>query len=254
MRLLDNATHFTSADSLSEAQLRQLYAYPEEGQPWLRINFVATLDGAISVDGRSGPLGGPDDRLVFNTLRGLADVILVGAGTVRAEGYGGARISAAQRIRRTARGQALVPAIAIISGSGKLDPGLRVFTETEVPTIVFTSAAASDADIATMVEAGAVVHQSDDAGVALPAVIEQLSAQGLPNVLCEGGPRLFGELLQHDAVDELCLTISPLLTAGSAPRIAMSGTAVLHRMRQAHLLLADDGMLLGRWVRDRAST
>lgn len=260
MRRLDNATHLTvtdppprgvaSEDQLTDDQLRDLYAYPHDGRPWLRANFVSTLDGAVSVDGVSGPMGGPADRRVFNTLRDLADVILVGAGTVRAEGYGGAKVSDAQRAARVARGQAPAPPIAIVSASGRLDPGLRVFTEAEVPTIVFTTASA---DVAGLAGTDAVVHRSAGERVDLPAVISWLASRGMGRVLCEGGPRLFGDLLEADAVDELCLTISPLLTAGAAPRIAASGSSVLHRMRQAHLLLDDDGTLLGRWIRDRAA-
>ncbi len=239
------------ADLLSADQLRRLYSYPDGAEPWLRVNFVSTLDGAVSAGGRSGPLGGPGDRLVFNTLRELSDVILVGAGTVRSEGYGGAKVSAAQQLLRIERGQHAVPAIAIVSASGELDPASRVFTETEVPTIVFTSAAAPAAKVAALAEAGAVVHQSVSPRVDLPAAISQLADQGLRKILCEGGPRLFGELLEHDVADELCLTISPLLTAGDSPRIAASGTSVFHRMRQAYLLVDDDGALLSRWVRDR---
>ncbi|WP_024796867.1 pyrimidine reductase family protein [Tomitella biformata] len=254
MRRLDNATDLTFADSVSMDQLHHLYAYPADGRPWLRVNFVSTLDGAISAGGRSGALGGPGDRLVFGTLRDLADVVLVGAGTVRTEGYGGVKVSAAQRERRVQDGQGPVPPIAIVTASAKLDPQSRVFAEAEAPTIVFTSASASEADVAALAAAGAVVHRADSARVDLSAVLASLTAQGLGRVLCEGGPRLFGDILEHDAVDELCLTISPLLTAGDSPRIAVSGRSVFHRMRQAHLLQDDDGSLLGRWVRDRATT
>lgn len=255
MRRLDNATDLTLQSPLTPEQLHELYAYPDDGRPWLRVNFVATLDGAISADGRSGPLGGPSDRAVFGTLRDLADVVLVGAGTVRAEGYGGVKVSAAQRALRVERGQAPVPTLAIVSASGRLDPGLRAFTEVETPTIVFTTSAADRARLDALTATGALVHVLDSAdGVDIAAAIDLLSERGLPRVLCEGGPRLFGDILCLDAADELCLTISPLLTAGDSPRLAASGTSVLHRMRQAHLLLDDDSVLLTRWVRDRPAT
>lgn len=251
MRRLDNATHLTP---LSDGQLHGLYAYPAGERPWLRVNFVSTLDGAATAEGKSGPLGGPGDRRVFDTLRNLADVILVGAGTVRTEGYGGARISAAQQLARTQRGQAPVPPIAVVTGSGRLDPGLRIFTEAQVPTIVFTSAAAADADLEAMTTAGALVIVVGAERVDLPTALASLAGLGLPRVLCEGGPSLFGELAELDAVDELCLTLSPLLAAGDAPRIAASATGVLRAMTPAHLLLDDSGVLLGRWVRDRSTT
>lgn len=253
MRRLDNATHLTSTSPLSDEQLHALYAYPAGGQPCLRVNFVSTLDGAAAADGKSGPLGGPGDRRVFETLRDLADVVLVGAGTVRSEGYGGAKISGAQQFQRLARGQGAVPPIAVVTASGKLDPALRVFTEAAEPTIVFVSAAAAQADLDAMTAAGAVVIVCGAERVDLMAALDALAGRGLRKVLCEGGPRLFGELIEHDMVDELCLTISPLLAAGDAPRIASSSTAGLRAMTPAHLLLDDAGVLLGRWVRARST-
>ena len=107
------------------------YAYPEHlGAPHVRVNFVASTDGAVTVDGRSGGLGSDADRRVFGTLRELAEVVLVGAGTVRAENYGGAR--------KPTRGRADPPPIAVVTGSADLDPGARLFTDTRVAPIVLT--------------------------------------------------------------------------------------------------------------------
>ncbi|NUS42915.1 MAG: hypothetical protein HOQ24_04405, partial [Mycobacteriaceae bacterium] len=109
VQAIGNATQLTD-------QLRQAYAYPEPlERPWLRLNFVTSIDGAVTMDGTSGGLGTDLDHRVFALLRELADVVLVGAGTVRAENYGGARPDAAQRARRTARGQAPVPVVAVVT-------------------------------------------------------------------------------------------------------------------------------------------
>src|SRR6202046_4106734 len=134
-----------STRDLDGSELADLYGYPTDHDGvWLRANFIASLDGAATFAGKSGQLGGPGDRAVFSLLRELADVILVGAGTVRAEGYAGARPSVAQRQRRQACGQSEVPQLAIVTRSGRLERDMPVFTRTEVPPLVFTCAAAAD--------------------------------------------------------------------------------------------------------------
>lgn len=110
-----------SVHDVDDGELSALYAYPGRDTTWLRANFITSVDGGATAGGTSGAMGGPGDRFVFNMLRELADVIVVGSGTVRAEGYSGAHVSAAQRQRRQARGQAEVPQLAIVTGSGHLD-------------------------------------------------------------------------------------------------------------------------------------
>lgn len=187
------------------------YAYPADlTAPWVRVNFVASVDGAAVVDGRSGGLGSDADRRVFGALRELTDVVLVGAGTVRAEDYRGAR--------RPTRGRDTPPPIAVVTGSADLDPGSRLLSDTAVPPIVLTLATAPQERRDRLVAAGAEV-------VVLPrldptALLGELARRGRFRVLCEGGPFLFGALADAGAVDELCLTVSPLLAGGTAGRIA----------------------------------
>ena len=111
-------------------------------RPWVLVNMVASLDGAITIADRSGGLGGPADKAMFSALRGVADVVMAGAGTVRAEGYGPARPSDAVRAVRRARGQAEVPRIAVVTRSLDLDLATPLFTEAVEPTIVITCASA----------------------------------------------------------------------------------------------------------------
>ncbi|MBV9352223.1 MAG: dihydrofolate reductase family protein, partial [Mycobacterium sp.] len=132
-----------SVRELSDGELPQLYVYPAD-RLWVRANFIASLDGGATVGGTTGGLGGPGDRALFNLLRALADVIVVGAGTVRVESYGGARLTVAERQHRQARGQSEVPQLAIVTQSGRLDRDMPVFTRTEVPPLVLTCAAATD--------------------------------------------------------------------------------------------------------------
>ncbi|HEY9303812.1 MAG TPA: dihydrofolate reductase family protein, partial [Mycobacterium sp.] len=123
-----------SVRDLDGDELPELYGYPAElDRIWLRANFIASLDGGATVGGTTGRLGGPGDRALFRLLRELADVILVGAGTVRVEEYSGARPSIERRHRRHARGQSEVPQLAIVTKSGRLDRDMPVFTRTEVP-------------------------------------------------------------------------------------------------------------------------
>lgn len=249
MHHLDNGTYFTPLD---DDALRDLYRGPADLEtPWVRSNFVASIDGAVSADGTSGGLGTPADRRLFTILRELADVVLVGAGTVRAENYGGARTGDDARTRRRGRGQSDTPPIAVVTAGANLDPGSRLLTDTVVAPLILTCAAAPAARKDALAAAGARVFEIGDDTVPSRAILDTLGGLGLHRVLCEGGPALFGQLLGDDAVDELCLTTSPMLVAGAAGRIATSPRAVATPMRRAHLLGDDDGTVLTRWVRER---
>lgn len=235
---------------LDDDALRALYAYPTDlSRPWVRVNFVSSLDGAVEVDGKSGALGSPSDKKVFGVLRELADVVVVGAGTVRTENYGGARTSDALRERRTAAGLQAVPPVAVVTASCDLPTDLRLFTDTTVPPIILTSAQSSPDRRHALRNAGADVRIIADNDIDAPALVAAFTDAGWTRVLCEGGPSLFGRLVEDNAVDDLCLTLTPVLTAGTAGRIATSPHAALTRMRRAHVVCADDGTLLGRWTR-----
>jgi 5-amino-6-(5-phosphoribosylamino)uracil reductase len=197
---------------LDDGHLAARYAYPENlGAPFVRVGFVASADGAMSVGGRSAGLGSPADHRVFLLLRRLADVVLVGAGTVRTEGYGG--------VRGTAEGRDAPPPIAVVTGSAMLDPASRLFTDTCVPPIVLTLASAPRERRERLAAAGGDVVALDRLTPDL--VLAELARRGLHRVLCEGGPTLLGELVASDLVDELCLTVAPMLVGGTAGRIAV---------------------------------
>jgi 5-amino-6-(5-phosphoribosylamino)uracil reductase len=241
-----------SVRELDGGDLPALYDYPaEQAGSWLRANFITSLDGGATADGTSGRLGGPGDRAVFSLLRELADVILVGAGTVRVEGYAGARPTVDQRQSRQARGQSEVPQLAIVTKSGRLDRDMPVFTRTEVPPLVLTCAAATDqtrcrlADLADVIDCSA-----DDPDLVDEAtVLAALADRGLRRVLTEGGPMLFGSFVERGLLDELCLTIAPSLVGGLARRIAVGPGQVLTGMRCAHVLTDEAGYLYTRYVK-----
>jgi len=204
-----------------------------DGRPWVVVNMIASIDGATTVDGRSGGLGGPGDRVVFGLLRRAADVILVGAGTARAEGY---------RAPRPGQGR-----LAVVTRTGRLAGAERIF-EGHRPYLVTTERA----ELAELGDRAEVLRYGDDQ-VALPAALAALGARGAGIVLCEGGPSLNGDLLAAGLVDEVCLTIAPVMTAGSSSRISHHPTAALDaRFELAHVL-DEDGFLFLRYVRSTPS-
>lgn len=244
-----------SVRALDDGELPRLYDYPApdlaQKGTWVRANFIASLDGGATADGSSGAMGGPGDRFVFNLLRELADVIVVGAGTVRIEGYSGAQLGVAQRQRRQARGQGEVPPLAIVTKSGHLNRDMAVFTRTAVAPLVLTCAAAAEqtrrllSGLCEVLDcSGADPERVDEA-----AMLATLGARGMRRILTEGGPTLLDSLIGRDMLDELCLTIAPYLVGGHAPRIAAGPGRQLTGMRCAHVLTDDAGYLYTRYVR-----
>lgn len=238
-----------SVAALSDDELLALYTADVPEGPWLRVNFVATLDGAASAGGLSGSLGGPDDLRVFDLLRRVASVVLVAAGTVRDEDYGPMVLHDADVAWRRAHGMPDHPVFAIVSGSASLDPASRVFTDAPVRPLVLTSAAGAASERGRALAGVADVVACGDETVDAGAVLRALVDRGLHRVHCEGGPSFLGTLVAADLVDELTLTTDPTLEGGAAPRIARGSSPELRRMRPAHVLLGDGGVLLTRWVR-----
>ncbi len=195
------------------------YAPADRDRPSTRVNFIESLDGSATVQGLSGGLGSPADKAVFDVLRAVSDVVLVGAGTARAEGYGALTVGEPFVEWRRAAGLAPHPAFALVSGRLDLDPSSDMFAKAPTPPLVFTAASApTDArarlsEVATVIDAGET--HADPA-----VVLQELHSRGLLQVLCEGGPALFGGLIAADLVDELCVSISPVLEGGTGPRIA----------------------------------
>lgn len=209
---------------LDDVDPRQVYGdLPEAtGRPAVRLNMVSSVDGAVSVDGRSGGLGGPADRRIFHLLRSLADVVLVGAGTLRAEGYGPAVVAEAEQEARRGRGQGSIPAIAVVSRSCRLDWGSPFFTAAVARPYVVTVADAPSEHLASAAEVAEVVIAGQD-DVGLAQALAAIGATGARSVLAEGGPILNGQLAAAGLVDELCLTLSPRLVGGEARRILAGG-------------------------------
>jgi riboflavin biosynthesis pyrimidine reductase len=216
------------------------------GRPWVLANMVGGLDGSAARGGRVGDLTDATDQRLFRSLRAVADVVLVGAGTVRAERYGAVRLDDDLRSRRVAAGRPPVPALAVVSRSLALDWDAPLFAAAEpgARTVVVTTKTA-DADLrARAAEVADVVEAGEDR-VDLAAAV---AALGAGVVLCEGGPTLLGELAALGLLDELCLTLSPVMGGDPLPVAVSPPGAPLTRLALAHTLV-EDGTLFLRYER-----
>ena len=226
----------------------EAYGLPEvvrDDRPFVRCNMISSLDGAIAVEGRSGALGGPADRRVFQVLRSLADVIVVGAGTAREEGYRPARLGRELRDRRKERGQSPLPPIAVVTRSGNLDWSSPFFTEAEARPIIVTSTGVDKGVLDRGGEVADFVMAGDDE-VDPALALDELYRRGFRSVLLEGGPGLNSDFLEAGRMDELCLTFSPRLVGGSGPRI-FAGPELPHPVEvEIVQLLEADGYLFFR--------
>jgi riboflavin biosynthesis pyrimidine reductase len=236
-----------TAAALDEAALARWY--PRTDSPTLRVNFVSSVDGAVTLNGFSEGLSSRGDKRVFGVLRMVCDALVVAAGTLRHEGYGPLRLDEARRAWRRDNGLPEFPTLVVVSGSLALDPKQAAFADAPVPPVVVTHAAAPGrlraalAAVADVVEVGEV-GEVGEARVDLAAMVEELHERGFRQLLCEGGPLLFGGLTEADLVDEVCLTISPLLAGAGAGRITAGPPSAPRALTLRHVLAADGGLLL----------
>lgn len=231
---------------LDDAALAGLYAHDppaSDAATGVRMNFVTSADGAVELDGFSAGLSGGADKRVFMLLRGLCDALLVGAGTLRHEGYRALRLDAGRRARRRDLGLAEYPTLVVVTASLDLNPAQAAFADAPVRPIVLTHGRAP-ADRRTALAAVADVITVGDSAVDLGTGLARLRERGLRRVLSEGGPQLFGTLLAENLVDDLCLTVSPLLTGPGAGRIIAGPPSPPRALALRHTLAAGDTLLL----------
>ncbi|AZG44210.1 pyrimidine reductase family protein [Gordonia insulae] len=254
---VQKATQLTSGDD-EAATLRRLaglYAYPDRPasppclpRPFLRANMVSSIDGAVTHNGKSGDLGGPGDRTIFRVLRGLADLVLVGANTAATEGYRQPAPDDMFAADRAAREQHPAPALALVSRSLSIPGDYTPLTHPD--TVVVTCRAAPPERRAALTAIGATLIDCGDDTVDIDQLLDVCAERGWVRMLSEGGPSLLGALIDADVVDELCVTTSPTLVAGDSGRIARApGKAALHAMRPATIITDDDGFVFTRWTR-----
>jgi riboflavin biosynthesis pyrimidine reductase len=245
VRLLHHADG-RPAGALTRDDLVALYRWPADaGIAHARSNFVATLDGSVQgLDGRSGSINTESDHEVFALHRGLADAILVGAGTVRDEGYRAVDLLPWQTALRSAEGLAPYPVLVVITGSLRLDPAFADPAYEHGPVIVVTAGDHPDASLSPFRESGAKVLQAPGADLELSEVLAALTARDLRRVLCEGGPTLHRDLLAAGLLDELSLTLVPSAVGGVGHR-STAGDGLLQRadFELSFVLLGDDQTL-----------
>jgi riboflavin biosynthesis pyrimidine reductase len=217
-------TTFGRLSDLDDDALRAAYAPPR--LPWLSLNFVATADGAAQgSDGKSGSINNEADNRVFHALRELADVVIVGAGTVRAEGY-----------------RPNPKPLVVVTRSGQLPPTLL---EGDTSRLYLATGADAPGLEQARTLLGDRVLVLGDFAPDLAALRRALEDEGFSSLLCEGGPHLAADLLAAGLVDELCSTVVPALVGGAHLRI--SEGAVLDVPLRLHSLLESDSTLLARW-------
>ena len=228
---------------LDDAGLVEAYRVPAGRH--LRVNFIASLDGAVTVEGRSEPLGSPGDKRVFDLLRALADGVLVGHGTAAAEGYGPITPETRVGRLRAALGRPPTAPIVVVSGRASLDPGGKLMGGPS-PTICVTCEAADPDRRAALARAGADVLVCGEDEVDLPTALDRLAERGIEQIVCEGGPQLLHAALTAGVVDELDLSISPALVGGESRLLETAlGAPARLELRQ---LLEEDGMLFTRYA------
>jgi riboflavin biosynthesis pyrimidine reductase len=215
------------------------------GRPWVMANMVGGLDGSAAIRGRVGALSGGADAELFGRMRALADVVLVGAETVRRERYGPVRLPEPDRAARAAAGRPPVPRVAIVSRSLDLDPTLPLLAAADERhrPMVITTADADPARVDRLAPLADVVAAGEHR-VDIPGTLGHLDAQGHQVVLCEGGPTLLGEVVDADLLDELCLTLSPVMGGDPLPISTTPAGGRLARFRLAHAATSDDVLFL----------
>jgi riboflavin-specific deaminase-like protein len=214
-------------------------------RPYTVVNFVTSADGRATFGGRSGPLGDGGDRAMFHGLREQFDAVMSGTGTLRTERYGRILGKPERRQRRSERGLPAEPLACIVTRSGEVPTDIPLFAEPEARIVVFSPTEVSHPSWAAQVE----VIRIDPGELTLTTVLRHLrSEHGIRSLLCEGGPTLFGGLLQEGLVDELFLTLAPKLAGGGqGPAITTGPELPEPQLLQLHWLLERDDSLYLRY-------
>jgi riboflavin biosynthesis pyrimidine reductase len=212
-------------------------------RPYLIANMVSSVDGRATVEGRSGPMGGEPDRALFHALRASVDAVMAGTGTIAVENYGRLVRDAGARARREAAGLAADPLLVVASRSGRLPWDAPCFSTPEQRVAVWSGRPVMVPETAPGVE----VEVVDDGDVVATAVRGARERHGVRSLLCEGGPVLLGALLDKGLVDELFLTVAPVL-AGPGERPIVDGESLRrHPALALESLLESEGALFARY-------
>ena len=220
------------------------YAWPDGS--WTRAMMLTTLNGAIAgTDGLSGSISSPTDRLIFDETRRLADAVLVGAGTIRAERYTPMRAKSEHQLVRAAAGLQPAPVVAIVSHSLDLPWQDGLFHESAQQPIVLTDV--HDPASPALHQARAHADVIELPGTDAAAMIGALRDRGLDRIVCEGGPALLTHLVEADLIDEYDVTVAPILS-GTGYGIVDGPLAATKRLRLAQAIAAE-GFIFAKYLR-----
>ena len=239
-RLLPDAAELEPAEAIGGLRLSEL---APEDRPYVVSNMIASVDGRIAIQGRSGGLGSELDRQVFHLMRTQADAVMVGTGTLRAERYGRLVRDPALRERRVAEDLAPDPIAFVVTRSGDVPWDIPLFGDPETVAVVATVADLPDPDVPATV--GLLRFAPGE--LTMGAALRRLRAEhGVRSVLCEGGPLVNGALLADGALDELFVSLSPVLAGGEATTMVVGMLEELVRL-ELRWVLEGDGMLFLRY-------
>lgn len=234
------------AETVDDEMLLADAAAPRGSVPFVRFSMVSSLDGRIELGGTSGALGsGPDGRR-FALLRAAADAVVVGAGTIVAEGYEGELLSAPLRAARVLAGRPERPATVILSARASLPPLSPALTDSPAPIFVVVAEGADPARVDALAAHATVI--TVPANSAPGTITAALAQRGLFHLHHEGGPHVLGRYLAADAIDALALTFTPLLVPAGGGSVAV-GTPTAPRGLRLHLLYEEDSVLLTEYRR-----
>ncbi|HEY2160767.1 MAG TPA: dihydrofolate reductase family protein [Solirubrobacteraceae bacterium] len=196
----------------------------DEERPYVVANFIASADGRATFMGKSGQLGDPADRYLFHGLREQVDAVFAGTRTLMIERYGRIIRDEEGRRRREQRGLSPEPFACVVTRSGEVPTDIPLFSESESRIVLFSAAPVDVSGCAAQVELVSV----DPGELTLTTVLRTLRSDfGVASLLCEGGPTVFGSLLQEGLVDELFLTLAPKLVGGGASPTITSGSELM---------------------------
>ena len=219
-RLLPGHAAVTPDEAIAGLRLGEL---APAGRPYLVVNMVATADGKAALEGRSKGLSGPADRRVFHELRTQADAVMVGAGTARAERYGPMLRDPALREKRRREGLAPDPLACVVSGRLDLPSDLPLLRDRDSRVLVLTASQA----VLPEAEARIDYLRHPEGALDLRRLLERLREEhGVRSILCEGGPTLNASLAREGLVDELFLTLSPMIVGGAGQSTIVGGEAL----------------------------
>lgn len=237
------------ATDVTADQLAAAYLFPESNGPIIRGNMVVSIDGAATVDGKSGGLASDGDHQIFHLQRALADVIVVGAHTAVIEGYRPPTIDERYSDDRARRDQAAAPPLVLVSQSLNFPDDYATATDSGV--IIATCSEAPHAAREKLQRAGATLVDCGETSVDPLLLAAELDRRGLRRVLCEGGPRFLATIAAAGLLNELALTVCPKMVGGDAQRIAHGAAVTADRasMRLRHLISDDEGYLFQLWER-----